>query len=169
MHVELHTVFLKEWAFSSVVHLFLTRWLVQKNQNETKIKPCIDKSKTKIKRELHSWQRLRWGEKKQTNKNAFLQCLGPTLLSQEKAPNPSQLADTSSCSSMSTVSHCRMENPGSIFSQWACGFTLQPDLIILCFSTTVIPYSCLDAVDLYQTPHLVLCPQFRERLRPTLR
>lgn len=27
--------------------------------------------------------------KKKTNKNAFLQCLGPTLLSQEKAPNQS--------------------------------------------------------------------------------
>lgn len=54
-------------------------------------------------------------EGKKTNKNAFLQCLGPTPLSQEKAPNQSQLADTSSSPCMSIVSHCRMENPGSIF------------------------------------------------------
>lgn len=53
-------------------------------------------------------------EGKKTNKNAFLQRLEPTLLSQEKAPNQSQLADTSS-SCMSIVSHCRMGNPGSIF------------------------------------------------------
>lgn len=53
--------------------------------------------------------------------------------------------------------------------QWAHGFTLQPDLLILYFSTRVIPCSCLDAVDLFQTPHLALSPRFHEKLRPMLR
>lgn len=94
----------------------------KKSQTETKIKLYIDKSKTKNKRELHSWQRLRWGKK--INKNAFLQCLGPTMLSQAKFPNQSQLDNISSSPSTSTVSHRRMTNPGSIFFQWVHGFTL---------------------------------------------
>lgn len=124
-----------------VVHLFLTRWLVQKEKKkkktqkkcwtETKIKPCIVKSKTKNKRVA---QLAKAQMREKINKNAFLQCLWPTLLSQEKAPNQSQLDNTSSFPSISTVSHCRMTNPGSIFSQWAHGFTLQSNLLILCVS-----------------------------------
>lgn len=83
------------------------------HQKETKIKPCIHKSKTKKKESCTVGKGSDEGKK--TNKNAFLQCLGPTPLSQEKAPNQSQLADTSSSPCMSIVSHCRMENPGSIF------------------------------------------------------
>lgn len=108
------------------------------------MKPCI-KEKARHKKRLAQLTKAQMRGK--TNKNAFLQCLGPTLLSQEKAPNQSQLADVSS-SSMSIVSHCRMEKPGRIYSPWAHGFMLQSDLLILCFSTMVIPCSCLGAVDL---------------------
>lgn len=105
----------------------------RKKKVKPKIKTCIDKSKTKKKkRELHSWQRLRWG--KEINKNAFLQCLGLILLSQEKAPNQSQLESTSSFPPTSNTSRCRMTVPGSIFSQWAHGFMLQFNLITLCAS-----------------------------------
>lgn len=81
---------------------------------------------------------------KTKTKNASLQCLGPTLLSQEKAANQSQVADTSSSPSMSSVPHCGRESPGSIFSQWA-PISLTKTR---CFSTMVIPCSCLGAVDL---------------------
>lgn len=85
----------------------------KKNQNETRIKPCIDEKQDKNKRVA---QVAKAQMREKTNNNAFLQCLGPTVLSQEKAPNQSQLADTSSSPPISFGSHCRMENPGSIVS-----------------------------------------------------
>lgn len=138
-------------------------WL--KKSKWTKPKPCIDKSKTKT--ALHSWQRLRWGGK--TNKNASLQfqCLGPTLLLKETFQAKVKPADTSA---KSIVSHCRTENPGSIFSQWVlCIHTLIQLANTVHFSTNVSPCSYLDAADLLQIQHLALYPQFHERRLPTLR
>lgn len=105
----------------------------KKKKSNQKLNHVLIKARQKEKeRELHSWQRLRWG--KEINKNAFLQCLGLILLSQEKAPNQSQLESTFSFPSTSNMSHCRMTVPGSIFSQWDHGFMLQFNLIILCVS-----------------------------------
>lgn len=102
MHIELQNC-IPERAFSL---WFIFSWQgdwfqkKKKSQTETKIKPCIDKSKTKNKRVA---QLAKAQMREEINKNAFLQCLGPTLLSQEKAPNQSQLDNTSSSPSTSTA------------------------------------------------------------------
>lgn len=82
------------------------------------------------------------------NKNAFLQCLGPTLLSQEKAPMQSQLADTPlllpcllcPIAEWKILAASIPSGPGIHAPIWLIN-TVR-------FSTMVTPCSCLGAVDL---------------------
>lgn len=122
--------------------------------------------KARLKKELHSWQRLRWGEK---NKQKCFSSMSRTHSAFSR--KGSQPKSAGWYILFLHVYRVPLQNGKSWqhLSQWAHGVTLQPDLLILCFSTMVIPCSCLDAVDLFQTPHLALSPRFHERLRPTLR
>lgn len=64
---------------------------IKKIEIKQKLTDVLMKARKHKKKELLSWERLRWGG----NKNDFPHCLGPTLLS-EKSQNQSQLPDTSS-------------------------------------------------------------------------
>lgn len=54
-----------------------------------KLNHVLIKARQKKKKRFAQLTKAQMRGKKKTNKNAFLQCLGPTLLSQEKAPNQS--------------------------------------------------------------------------------
>lgn len=132
----------------------------KKPKMKQKLNHILKKARPK-KGELHSWQGSDEGKKKQ---KCFSSMSRTHYAFSRRGSKPKSAGWYFVLSS-----HCTMGNPGSNFSQWACRFMLHPDLLILWFSTTVIPCSCLDAVDLYQTPHLALSPRFHERLRPMLR
>lgn len=82
-----------------VVHLFLTRQLVQKEGKKKKvkpkIKPCIDKSKDKRKRERVA--QLAKAQMRERNKQKCFSSMSRTHSAfPRKAPNQSQLESTSS-------------------------------------------------------------------------
>lgn len=141
-------------------------WFKKKRkENDAKTIPCTGKSK-KVRKSCT----VDKGSDEGKNKTAFLQWVGPTLISPEKVQNQSQLPATSAFPSTFLVSHWGTEFANSIFLQWKPWIQAAAWLTNTgCFSTRVIPCFCLDAADLYQTQHLALCPLFHERLRPTLR
>lgn len=144
-------------------------WLKKNNQNETKIKPCIEIKARPKKKKKRVAQLAKAQMRGKINKNAFLQCLDPLCFLKKRL-------------------QCKVSWLTLLFSfhvygvqsqngkSWQHLFPVGPRthasiwlINTVHFSTMVIPCSCLGAVDLYQTPHLALCPQFHGRLRPTLR
>lgn len=130
-------------------------WFKKEKQNKTKpnIKRkqklnhvSIKARQKKKKRELHSWQRLRWGEK---NKQKYFSSMSRTHSAFSRKGSQPKSAGWYFLFSLH-VYRVPLQNGKSWqhLSQWAHGFTLQPDLLILYFSTMGIPCSCLDAVDL---------------------
>lgn len=104
-----------------------------------KLNHILKKARPK-KGELHSWQGSDEGKKKQ---KCFSSMSRTHYAFSRRGSKPKSAGWYFVLSS-----HCTTGNPGSNFSQWACRFMLHPDLLILWFSTMVIPCSCLDAVDL---------------------